>query len=71
MNPTTMNKIIQAVAGARKKQPHFADSRFHAVSLLAEEAGEFARAVNDGRLVQAEAEALDAIAVLVRFLEGR
>lgn len=71
MNPQTMNRILQAVARARKKHPHFADSRFHAVSLAAEELGEWAREVNDGHIVRAEEEALDVIAVLVRFLEGR
>ena len=70
MTPTTMNKIIQAVRRARKKHPHFADNRFHAVSLASEELGEFAKAVNDDNRSQAEEEVLDTIAVLVRFLEG-
>ena len=69
MNPTTMNEIIQAVQRARKKHPHFADNRFHAVSLASEELGEFAKAVNEDNRSQAEEEALDTIAVLVRFLE--
>ena len=69
MNPTTMNEIIQAVQRARKKHPHFADNRFHAVSLASEELGEFAKAVNEGDHSSAEDEALDAIAVFVRFLE--
>lgn len=70
MTPTTMNKIIQAVRRARKKHPHFADNRFHAVSLASEELGEFAKAVNEDNRSQAEEEALDTIAVLVRYLEG-
>ena len=70
MNPTTMNEIIQAVQRARKKHPHFADNRFHVVSLATEELGEFAKAVNDGNYEQARQEALDTIAVLVRFLES-
>ena len=70
MNPSTKNEIIQAVQRARKEHPHFADNRFHAVSLATEELGEFAKAVNEGDLVQANEEALDTIAVLVRFLEG-
>ena len=69
MNPTTMNEIIQAVQRARKKHPHFADNRFHAVSIAAEELGEFAKAVNEGDASTAQEEALDTIAVLVRFLE--
>ena len=70
MKPTTKNEIIKAVEYARKKHPHFADNRFHAVSLASEELGEFAKAVNDGNYEQALQEALDTIAVLVRFLEG-
>ena len=70
MKPSTMNEIIQAVQRARKKHPHFADNRFHAVSLASEELGEFSKAVNEGKLEQARQEALDTIAVLVRFLES-
>lgn len=67
MTPSTMNEIIQAVRRSRNKHPHFADNRFHAVSLAAEELGEFAKAVNEDNRSQAEEEALDTIAVLVRF----
>lgn len=70
MTPTTKNKIIQAVQRARKKHPHFADTAWETVSLAAEELGEFAKAVNEDNRSQAEEEALDTIAVLVRFLEG-
>lgn len=70
MKPTTMNEIIKAVEYARKKHPHFACNRFHEVSLATEELGEFSKAVNEGKLEQARQEALDTIAVLVRFLEG-
>ena len=70
MKPATMNEIIKAVEHARKKHPHFAGTAFQAVSLATEELGEFSRAVNEGNWGQAEEEALDTIAVLVRFLEG-
>lgn len=70
MKPSTMNEIIQAVQRARKKHPQFAVNLHHAVSLAAEELGEFAKAVNEDNRSQAEEEALDTIAVLVRFLEG-
>lgn len=53
MKPTTMNEIIQAVQRARKKHPHFADNRFHAVSLASEELGEFSKAVNEDNRSQA------------------
>lgn len=69
MKPSTMNEIIQAVQRARKKHPHFAATAWEAVSLAAEELGEFAKAVNEDNRSQAEEEALDTIAVLVRFLE--
>ena len=70
MKPSTMNEIIKAVEHARKKHPHFAGTAFQAVSLASEELGEFAKAVNEDNRSQAEEEALDTIAVLVRFLEG-
>ena len=69
MKPSTMNEIIQAVQWARKKHPHFADNRFHAVSLASEELGEFSKAVNEENWEQSCKEALHTIAVLVRFLE--
>ena len=69
MNPTTMNEIIQAVQRARKKHPHFAATAWETVSLAAEELGEFAKAINEGNGCLAKEEALDTIAVLVRFLE--
>ena len=69
MKPTTMNEIIKAVEYARKKHPYFAETNWEAVSLAMEELGEFSKAVNEGKLEQARQEALDTIAVLVRFLE--
>ena len=70
MKPTTMNEIIKAVEYARKKHPHFAETNWEAVSLAMEELGEFSKAVNEDNRSQAEEEALDTIAVLVRFLES-
>ena len=70
MKPSTMNEIIKAVEHARKKHPHFAETNWEAVSLAMEELGEFSKEVNEGKLEQALQEALDTIAVLVRFLEG-
>lgn len=70
MKPTTMNEIIKAVERARKKHPYFAGTAWETVSLAAEELGEFAKEVNKGDYAQARKEALDTIAVLVRFLEG-
>ena len=70
MQPNTANQIIKAVQRARKKHPNFAKDAHHAVCLATEELGEFAKAVNEENPGQAEDEALDTIAVLVRYLEG-
>lgn len=69
MNPNTPNRIIKATQHACEKHPFFAKSPEHAVSLVTEELGEMAKAINDGNWQQAAAEALDTIAVLVRTLE--
>lgn len=69
MNPETMNKIIKAVEHAKAKHPYFCENLPHAVSLATEELGELAKAVNDGKQAEIEAEALDTIAVLVRMIE--
>lgn len=69
MTELTMKQIKKSVERARKKHPFFTLRTVSAVSLATEELGEMARAVNDGKREQARAEALDTIAVLVRFLE--
>lgn len=70
VRPNTLNQIIKAVQRAREKHPNFAKDAQHAVCLATEELGEFAKAVNEENPSQAEDEALDTIAVLVRYLEG-
>lgn len=69
MNPKTMNRILLAVKRAREKHPDFAPSEEYAVSIAAEEFGEWAKEVNEDNRAKAEEEALDLIAVLVRYLE--
>lgn len=69
MRRNTIDLIDFAVKQARKKHPYFADNAHHVISLATEELGEFAKEVNDGDRINAEAEALDLIAVLVRYLE--
>ena len=64
-----LTDIIIAVKKAKDKHPVFADNFFHAVSLATEDLGELAKAVNDNDIEQAKREALDTIAVLVRFIE--
>ena len=68
MKAKILSEVIEAVQRAEDKHPRFAAHLFHAVSLATEELGEMAKAVNDGNLEQAKAEALDTIAVLVRFI---
>lgn len=68
MRVQTFNEIIQATKHAEEKHPFFAKNPQHAVSLATEELGEMAKAVNAGNMEQAKAEALDTIAVLVRFI---
>lgn len=68
MKAKILSEVIEAVQRAEDKHPRFAAHLFHAVSLAAEELGEMAKAVNDGDFKQAKAEALDTIAVLVRFI---
>lgn len=69
MDPYVMNKIIKAVERAKDKHPFFCENLPHAVCLATEELGELAKAVNDANRAEIEAEALDAIAVLVRIIE--
>lgn len=64
-------EIISAVRHAEKKHPEFAENRFQAVSIIGEEFGELAQAVNDNDFEQAEAEALDLIATCIRFLKNK
>ena len=69
MDPYLANKIIKAVQHAKSKHPFFCENLPHAVCLATEELGELAKAVNDGKQAEIEAEALDTIAVLVRIIE--
>lgn len=69
MKVETIRDVVICVDRAKKKHPFFAQNFYHAVSLATEELGEFAKAVNDDNLEQAKEEALDTIAVLVRFIE--
>lgn len=70
LDKDTISNIEQAVANACAKHPLFADNEYQVVSLATEELGEFAQAVNDRNPESAKKEALDLIAVLMRFLGG-
>lgn len=64
-----ISDIEQAVANACAKHPLFATSTHEVVSLATEELGEFAQAVNDRNPESAKKEALDLIAVMIRYLQ--
>ena len=67
----TFSDISKHLAKARNKHPFFVNSRYKVISIAAEELGEFAQAINDKKPIEEiKSEALDLIAVLVRFLEG-
>ena len=70
LNKGTIFDIEQAVANACAKHPLFAENNHQVVSLATEELGEFAQAINDNDIEAAKREALDLIAVLMRFLGG-
>ena len=65
----TQSVIDSAIANACAKHPLFAENEYQVVSLAAEELGEFAQAINDKDTEKARKEALDTIAVLVRYLQ--
>lgn len=63
--------IENAVRHAEQKHPVFATNKFQAVSIIGEEFGELAQAVNDNDFEKAEVEALDLIATCIRFLKNK
>ena len=69
LDKNIISDIEQAVANACAKHPLFATSIHEVVSLATEELGEFAQAVNDRNPELAKKEALDLIAVMVRYLQ--
>lgn len=66
----TIARIMSAVERAREKHPNFVNTPEQAVAIAAEEFGEWAKEINDNRPLLAQEEALDLIAVLVRYLEN-
>lgn len=70
MNTRTEHNIDFHLEKARNKHPYFAKTNSEIVAIAAEEFGEWAKEINENNLDKAEQEALDLIAVLVRFLEG-
>ena len=69
LDKNIISDIEQAVSNACAKHPLFATSIHEVVSLATEELGEFAQAVNDRNQELSKKEALDLIAVMVRYLQ--
>ena len=69
LDKNIITDIEKAVANACAKHPLFATSIHEAVSIATEALGEFAQAVNDRNPELAKKEALDLIAVMVRYLQ--
>ena len=69
LDKNIISDIEQAVANACAKHPLFATNTHEVVSLATEELGEFAQAINDRNPELAKKEALDLIAVMVRYLQ--
>lgn len=82
MKQSTIKQINEHLEKARKKHPEFApQEEFQIVSIATEELGEMAKEINEynsfqftlkgaNAMERAKAEALDLIAVLIRFIEG-
>ena len=62
-------QILSAIKSAEKKHPGFVKTPEQVVSVLGEEFGEFAQAINDKKFDKARQEALDVIAVCCRFIK--
>ncbi len=62
-------QIFSAIQSATKKHPEFVKTPEQVVSVLGEEFGEFAQAINDKKFDKARQEALDVIAVCCRFIK--
>ena len=69
LDKNIISDIEQAVANACTKHHRFATSIHEVVSLATEELGELAQAVNDRNPEIDKKEALDLIAVMVRYLQ--
>ena len=67
--PEVLKVLRREYEAAKEKHPLFAGSLYQAVSIVTEEAGELAQAVNDGREKDALTEAAHVAVVAIRALE--
>ena len=70
MKPGTLDAIVQAVRQARAKHPEWRKTAEYAASVVNLEWNEFQHAVRWETKKRAKEEAMDMVAVLVRFIEG-
>ena len=70
MKRSTEELIAEALSHAREKHPIWPHNEFEAMSIITEEVGELAQALNDGDENQARVEAGHVLATVIRFLEG-
>ena len=69
LTPEVLKVLRREYESAKEKHPIFAGSLYQAVSIVAEELGEFAQAVNDGDTDEALTEAAQVAVVAIRALE--
>lgn len=69
MKESTKSNIQAALDSAREKHPTYAVIAEQGVSIIAEEFGEMAQAVNDNDMSKAKEEAYHVIATCIRFVE--
>ena len=69
ITPEVLKLLRREYEGAMEKHPIFAGSLYQAVSIMAEEAGELAQAVNDGNRRTALTEAAHVAVVAIRAVE--
>ena len=70
MKPGTLDRIVEHVRHAREKHPAWRKTPLYARSIAGLEWGEWEHAVTWENRTRAEEEALDLIAVMIRFIEG-
>ena len=70
LKPGTLDMIVEAVRHAREKHPDWRKTQDYVVSVAELEWNEVRHAIAWESRKRAKAEALDLVAVLVRFIEG-
>lgn len=69
LTPEVLKLLRREYEAAKERHPLFAGSLYQAVSIVTEEAGELAQAVNDGNRREALREAAHVAVVAIRTME--